>query len=86
MKQQLTLAQIHQGIEKLKRRIADVRKLGSEQLAFDDAAVRLVENNIRETVRELFGEESPEYHKVRSFDIAAFLLAIGVCMQAFQRR
>jgi predicted nucleotide-binding protein len=47
---------------KLRRRIEDINDLDPQAVAFDDARVDTVESNIRETIREIFGERSSEFH------------------------
>lgn len=64
-----TLDEINRGIKKLKRRISDVQGIDPKKIRFDDAAVDNVERDIRETVREVFGSQSPElrdheYHRI----------------------
>lgn len=54
-----TAEEILRGIEKLHRRIKEVESL-RENVAFSDARVRTVEANIRETIRNVFGPQSPE--------------------------
>jgi predicted nucleotide-binding protein len=59
---QLTLTEIERGIGKLKRRIDEVRALDPQTTPYDDARVDNAEANIRETIREVFGPSSPEFH------------------------
>jgi len=59
---ELTRADIDRGIGKLRRRIEDVRALDPTALRFDDAKVVSVQGNIRETIRDVFGTNSPEFH------------------------
>jgi len=58
---EFTLEEIDLGIEKLHRRIEDVQKLNAQKVSYDDAEVDNIENRIRETVREVFGPNSPEF-------------------------
>ncbi len=53
--------EIERGIGKLSRRIDDVRQLQEGEIRFDDAAKTNVERDIRETVRDVFGPQSPEF-------------------------
>lgn len=55
-----TATDITQGLEKLKRRIAEVEGLDTQQIAHDDARVETAQHNIRDTVREVFGAQSQE--------------------------
>lgn len=52
---------IDQGIGKLRRRIDELNSLDPRQTHYDDAKIKTVEANIRETVREVFGAQSPEF-------------------------
>jgi predicted nucleotide-binding protein len=56
-----TVADIDKGIAKLRRRIDEVSGL-QEGVKHDDARVRNAETNIRETIRDVFGGASPEFH------------------------
>lgn len=56
------IGEIEQAIKKLRTQIAATQNLGSQEIAFDDAKVDAVQKAIRDTIREVFGSESPEYH------------------------
>lgn len=56
-----TLQEIEQGIKKINRRIESVAKLIDDRVSFDDTKVDNVEANIRETIKEVFGQNSPEF-------------------------
>jgi hypothetical protein len=58
----LTRGEIDRGIVKLRRRIEEVRALDPRAVPFDDARIDTVEANIRETIRDVFGPNSPEFH------------------------
>ncbi len=58
---EFTEGEIINGIEKLKRRINEVQSLSNDNVAFDDERVKNVEHNIREAVRKIFGDKSPEF-------------------------
>ncbi len=60
---QFTLLEIGRGIGKLNRRIEEVRNLDPKVVSFDDARVQKVESNIKETIREVFGDNSPEFNE-----------------------
>ena len=55
-----TRADIDRAIAKLRRRIEETTNLDPRQVRFDDAKIDNVARNIRETVREIFGSNSPE--------------------------
>jgi uncharacterized protein (TIGR02391 family) len=57
----LTPDDMQQGIRKLQRRIAEVEALKRDQVRRDSERVRAAELNIRETIRDIFGEGSAEF-------------------------
>jgi uncharacterized protein (TIGR02391 family) len=57
----LTPDDIQQGIRKLRRRFAEVEALERDQVRRDSERVRAAELNIRETIRDIFGEGSAEF-------------------------
>lgn len=59
---QFTRGEIDRAIAKLRRRVDDVTALDPRQVRYDDAKIDNVERNIRETVREIFGTNSPEFN------------------------
>lgn len=52
--------EIKRGIAKLQRRISEVTALNPQQIAHDDAAVETAKHNIRDSIREVFGQQSQE--------------------------
>jgi len=54
---------INIGIERIKRRIDDVNNLLIQKAKHDGELVNRAEFSIRETVREVFGDKSPEYNR-----------------------
>ena len=60
--------EISLGIEKLRRRIAEVQGL-RDGVAYSDQRVKNAEKNIRDTVREVFGPRSPEFGDHEHHDI-----------------
>lgn len=56
-----TAQEIDVAVRKLRRRIEDVKNLESAQVDHKDPKVDVVESDIRNAVREVFGAESPEY-------------------------
>jgi uncharacterized protein (TIGR02391 family) len=56
-----TPEEIERGIEKLKRRIAEVNNLLKDGIQFDDKTVDNVVHFIRDTIREIFGQNSPQF-------------------------
>jgi uncharacterized protein (TIGR02391 family) len=58
---EFTPEEIDRGIEKLQRRIKDVREL--ERLQHDDQRVDNTQDDVRETIREIFGGKSPEFNQ-----------------------
>jgi len=64
-----TIGEIDAGIRKLRRRIEDLNGLEQDKVRFDDARVKNVESNIKETIREIFGTNSPEFRENEYHDI-----------------
>jgi len=58
---QFTRSEIDRGIVKLRRRIEEVNGLDPRKILFNDAKIDIVEANIRESIREVFGSRSPEF-------------------------
>ncbi len=58
---QLSINEIDLGIKRLRRRIEEVKSLDPQKVSHDDARVSTVETNIREAIREVFGQNSPEF-------------------------
>jgi predicted nucleotide-binding protein len=59
---QFSIEEIEKGLKKLNRRIEEVKKLDPNQIRFDDTQVDNVESNIRTTILEIFGKNSPEFN------------------------
>jgi uncharacterized protein (TIGR02391 family) len=66
---EFTVQEINTGIEKLRRRIADVQQLDPQKVSFEDTEVDNVEQRIRETIRDVFGPYSPEFQKHQHHNI-----------------
>lgn len=64
-----TPAEIDAGITKVRRRIDDLRKLEADRVPFDDARVAVVESDIRNTIRDVFGPSSPEFDEHQYHDV-----------------
>jgi uncharacterized protein (TIGR02391 family) len=63
------VAEIETTITKLKRRVSDIEKLQTEKVRHDDDRVDNVEHAIRDTIREEFGKDSPEFRRHAYFQI-----------------
>jgi len=57
---EFTISEIDRGVAKLQRRIEEVRSLESQGVRHNDAKKRVVESNITDTIRDVFGPNSPE--------------------------
>jgi predicted nucleotide-binding protein len=64
-----TYKEIELGIKKLKRRIEEVISLQTQNIQYNDAKVKTAEANIRDTIREVFGQNSPEFNDYQYHDI-----------------
>lgn len=60
---QFTVEEIDLAIEKFGRRKREVEGLDPEKIRYDDAHVDNTVSNIRNTIREIFGENSPEFNE-----------------------
>lgn len=56
-----TIPEIDVGIKKFRRRVEEVNGLATDKVRYDDARVSTAEANIRETIRDVFGPQSPEF-------------------------
>ncbi|MEW6542121.1 MAG: hypothetical protein AB1411_00760 [Nitrospirota bacterium] len=56
-----SVAEVNQHIEQLHGRIAQVEELRKDGLPFREALKVAAESQIRETIRQIFGERSPEF-------------------------
>jgi len=72
------IGEFEAGILKLSRRLEEVRALNSQQIRFDDQKINNVESNIRESIREVFGQNSPEFHEHQYHNIWSGGHAIGM--------
>jgi predicted nucleotide-binding protein len=65
----LTAIEIQSGIKKITKRIEEVRGLSEKKVTHDDARVETAKTNIRETIRDVFGQYSPEFYDFQYYDI-----------------
>ncbi len=61
--------EVDQAIAQLSRRVAEVEALDPTVVRFDDPRVTTAESNIRSTIFEVFGAQSPEYAEHQYHDI-----------------
>ena len=54
--------EIDTAIAKLRRRIESIKAIDPNQIPFNDQKVKNIETSIRETIRDIFGQDSPEFH------------------------
>jgi predicted nucleotide-binding protein len=64
-----TLNEIESGIIKFRRRIDDLNNLVKDKTVYDDAQVNNVESYIIDTIRDVFGNNSPEFNDHAYFEI-----------------
>lgn len=67
----LTVKEVVQGMSKLRERIAQVEVLKKEGNPYWDAQRVSAQFSIRHTIREVFGEQSPEYREHRNLRLRA---------------
>lgn len=70
--------EIDAGIAKLRRRIENVKELYSNQIPFNDQKIKNIETSIRETIRDIFGQDSPEFHDHQYHQIWSGGYAVGM--------
>jgi uncharacterized protein (TIGR02391 family) len=58
-----TIEEIDRGIDRFLRRILEVKALESQGLSYDNVKVKMAESNVRETIRDVFGSKSAEFHE-----------------------
>lgn len=56
-----TVAEAKQAIQKLERRIIEVRALSEKKVRYNDQVARNAQQNIRDAILEIYGELSPEF-------------------------
>jgi len=64
-----TLEEIDYGIHKLKKRIEEVNNLDPNKIPYNDARIENEQLNIRETIRDVFGPNSPEFNRYGHHEI-----------------
>ena len=64
-----TAAEATNGIDKLRRRIRDIEALRTENIQYDDARIDAVEHSIVDTIRDIFGQDSPQFNRHHYFKI-----------------
>jgi hypothetical protein len=57
------------GLKKLDRRLADLRGIDPKTTRYDDPIIERIESDIRTTILEVFGPNSPEFKEHRYFAI-----------------
>lgn len=61
--------EIDKGIIKIRRRMDDINKLKVENISYDSGRKKAVLRNVTETIRDIFGSNSPEFGDFKYFDI-----------------
>jgi predicted nucleotide-binding protein len=64
-----SVAEIDEGIVKLRRRIKDLEELNPQTIRYNDQRIRNVESQIRDTILGIFEENSPEFQEHRYHEI-----------------
>jgi len=74
-----SVEEIDSGIAKLERRIRDLEQLDVKAARRDHtAAAGVVQSNVRDTIREVFGPNSPEFNEHEHIDMWAGPLHMGM--------
>lgn len=79
-------AEIDQAIRKLQRRLDEVRGLEPSKTAYNDPRVYSAGSNISDTVMEIYGPNSPDYHRFQSYDITHSTIVLGGRSEAEAQR
>jgi len=69
--------EIDKGIAKLRRRIEEVQRLKADGVPWDSARKKTAETNIRDTIREIFGPNSPEFRDFQTYRISRGTSLLG---------
>ena len=77
MAKDFTIGEIDNGIKKLNKRIEEVTRLNEQNISYNDAEVKTAEANIRDTIREVFGSNSPEFNDHEDHEIWRGPLIMG---------
>lgn len=78
-----SIAEIDRAVSKLSRRIAQVEALDVQAVVFEDSGDDdVVESNVRESIREVFGTNSPEFREHEYIRVWAGPMAIGMSEHA----
>ena len=64
-----TIEEIEVGIRKIERRLSDLRDLDPANTKHDDPRIDRIESDIRNSILEVFGPDSPEYDEHKYFTI-----------------
>lgn len=79
----ISVAEIERFISKLERRIKEVEALDVQAAVFEDSGDDdVVESNVRETIREVFGNNSPEFREHQYISVWAGPMSMGMSKQA----
>jgi uncharacterized protein (TIGR02391 family) len=74
-----TVEEIDHGVQKLTRRIADVDQFNAEAAVTEDTgATDVLESSIRETIRDVFGGNSPEFDEHKYLRIWSGPMSMGM--------
>lgn len=65
-----SLDEIKSDIRNLQRRIEEIKNLQQLRPSSDDGSIEAVESNVKATIRDIFGIDSPEYDEYKYFEIA----------------
>lgn len=79
----LSREEIESGIRKLKRRLQEVEGLAG--LRYNDSQVGVVESNVRTTITEVFGENSPQQREHPYFTIRLGTAVAGLSASELQQ-
>jgi uncharacterized protein (TIGR02391 family) len=81
-----SLAEVEQGLTKLKRRLEEVGALDPRAMEYDDPRVSSAAHNISDTVLSVYGPNSPEYRRFRHYQIWHGSIGFGMSQSEIRQR
>jgi predicted nucleotide-binding protein len=81
----LTAQEVDIGIAKLRRRIEEIQRFGTDQVPHDDGQKESAEARVRNMICEIFGENSPQFRDNQHFEIHKGLLFAGASSTEHQK-
>lgn len=81
----LSAEAIEVGITKLRRRIEEIEKLKTDQARHDDGRKESAQGRVRDTICEIFGQNSPQFRRHEHFEIEKGAPYVGASDHEWQQ-